>query len=113
MQLDKRLDAYAELVCRYARNLVSLEHADMVNRGSDDGYLEIARWSLQFWSWVEGLLTVPVMLMSLLSVALVLSMVAESPPETVNFPGLVEFDRKSSCKPWILFGVFSVENESF
>ena len=30
-QLDQRLVAYAELVCRYARNLVSLEHAHMVN----------------------------------------------------------------------------------
>ena len=35
MELDKRLDAYAELVGRYARNSVSLEHAHMVNRGSE------------------------------------------------------------------------------
>ena len=42
MQLDKRLDAYAELVFRYARNSVSLEHAHMVSRGTDSGYLEVA-----------------------------------------------------------------------
>ena len=41
MELDKRLDAYAELVGRYARNSVSLEHAHMVNKGSADGYLEV------------------------------------------------------------------------
>ena len=46
-QLDQRLDAYAELVCRYTRNSVSLEHAHMVNRGSDDGYLEIAKLELR------------------------------------------------------------------
>ena len=46
-QLDQRLDAYAELVCRYARNSVSLEHTHMVNRGSDDGYLEIAKLELR------------------------------------------------------------------
>ena len=37
MELDSRLDAYAELVARYARNSVSLEHVHMVNRGSTDG----------------------------------------------------------------------------
>ena len=37
--LDQRLDAYTELVCWYARYLVSLEHAHMVNRGTGDGYL--------------------------------------------------------------------------
>ena len=31
MELDKRLNAYAELVGRYARNSVSLEHVHMVN----------------------------------------------------------------------------------
>ena len=46
-QLDQRLDAYAELVCRYARNSVSLEHAHIVNRDSDDGYLEIAKLKLR------------------------------------------------------------------
>ena len=47
MELDKRLDAYAELVGRYARNSVSLEHAHKVNRGSADGYLEVAKYELQ------------------------------------------------------------------
>ena len=47
MELDKRLDAYAELVGRYARNSVSLEHAHMINRGSADGYFEIAKYKLQ------------------------------------------------------------------
>ena len=47
MELDKRLDAYAELVGRYARNSVSLEHAHMVNRGLADGYLEVAKFELQ------------------------------------------------------------------
>ena len=37
MDLDSRLDAYAELVSRYARNAVSLEHAHMVSKGSTDG----------------------------------------------------------------------------
>ena len=46
MELDKRLDAYAELVGRYARNSVSLEHTHMVNRGSADGYLEVAKYEL-------------------------------------------------------------------
>ena len=47
MELDKRLDAYAELVGRYARNSVSLEHVHMVNRGSADGYFEVAKYELQ------------------------------------------------------------------
>ena len=47
MELDKRLDAYAELVGRYARNSVSLEHTHMVNRGSADGYLEVAKYELR------------------------------------------------------------------
>ena len=47
MELDKRLDAYAELVGRYARNSVSLEHAHMVKRGSADGYLEVAKYELR------------------------------------------------------------------
>ena len=44
---DKRLDTYADLVSRYARNSVSLEHANMVNRGSADGYFEVAKYELQ------------------------------------------------------------------
>ena len=46
MELDKRLDTYAELVGRYARNSVSLEHAHMVNRGSADGYFKVAKYEL-------------------------------------------------------------------
>ena len=46
MELDKRLDAYAELVGRYTRNSVSLEHVHMINRGSADGYFEIAKYEL-------------------------------------------------------------------
>ena len=46
MELDRRLDAYAELVGRYARNSVSLEHAHMVNRGSADGYYKVAKYEL-------------------------------------------------------------------
>ena len=46
MELDKRLDAYAELVGRYARNSVSLEHVYMVNRGSADGYFKVAKYEL-------------------------------------------------------------------
>ena len=47
MQLDMRLDAYAELASRYARNSVSLEHAHMVNRGTDSGCYEIAKLELR------------------------------------------------------------------
>ena len=47
MELDRRLDAYAELVGRYARNSVSLEHVHMVNRGSADGYYELAKYELR------------------------------------------------------------------
>ena len=46
MELDSRLDAYAELVGRYARNSVSLEHAHMVSRGSTDGYYEVAKYEI-------------------------------------------------------------------
>ena len=46
MELDRRLDAYAELVSRYARNSVLLEHTHMVNRGSEDGYYELAKYEL-------------------------------------------------------------------
>ena len=46
MELDRRLDTYAELVSRYARNSVSLEHAHMVNRGSEDGSYEVAKYEL-------------------------------------------------------------------
>ena len=47
MELDRRLDAYVELVGRYARNSVSLEHAHMVNRGSADGYYKVAKYELR------------------------------------------------------------------
>ena len=47
MELDRRLDAYAELVGRYARNSVSLAHAHMVNRDSADGYYEVAKCELR------------------------------------------------------------------
>ena len=46
MELDRRLDAYVELVDRYTRNSVSLEHVHMVNRGSADGYYEVAKYEL-------------------------------------------------------------------
>ena len=46
MDLDRRMDAYAELVGRYARNSVSLEHAHMVTRASADGYYEVAKYEL-------------------------------------------------------------------
>ena len=46
MQLDRRLHAYADLVGRYARNSVSLEHVHIVNRGSADGYYEVAKYEL-------------------------------------------------------------------
>ena len=47
MELDKRLDTYANLVSRYAINSVSLEHTHMVYRGTDSGYLEIAKLELR------------------------------------------------------------------
>ena len=47
MELDRKLDAYAELVGRYTKNSVSLEHAHMVNRGSVDGYYEVAKYELR------------------------------------------------------------------
>ena len=47
MELDSRLDAYAALVCRYARNSVSLEHAHMVSRGSTDGHYKVAKYEIQ------------------------------------------------------------------
>ena len=47
MELDSRLDAYAELVGTYARNSVSLEHAHMVSRGSTDGYYEVAKYEIR------------------------------------------------------------------
>ena len=46
MELDSRLDAYAELVGRYARNSVSLEHAHMVSRGLTDGYYVVAKYEI-------------------------------------------------------------------
>ena len=45
-ELDSRLDAYAALVGRYARNSVSLEHAHMVSRGSTDGYYRVAKYEI-------------------------------------------------------------------
>ena len=47
MELDSRLDAYAELVGRYARNSVSLEHAHMVSRGSTEGYYKVAKYEIR------------------------------------------------------------------
>ena len=47
MELDSRLDAYAALVGRYARNSVSLEHAHMVSRGSTDGYYEVTKYKIR------------------------------------------------------------------
>ena len=41
------MDAYAELVSRYTRNSVSLEHAHMVNRGPGDSHYEVAKNELQ------------------------------------------------------------------
>ena len=46
MELDSRLDAYAALVGRYARNSVSLEHVHMVSRGSTDGHYEVAKYEI-------------------------------------------------------------------
>ena len=46
MELDSRLDAYAELVSRYARNSISLEHVHMVSRGSTDGYYKVAKYEI-------------------------------------------------------------------
>ena len=46
MELDRRLDTYAELVGRYARNSVSLEHAHMINTGSADGSYGVAKYEL-------------------------------------------------------------------
>ena len=42
-----RLDTYAELASRYARNSVSLEHAHMVNRGTGSDCYEIAKLELR------------------------------------------------------------------
>ena len=46
-ELDSRLDAYAALVSRYARNSVSLEHVHMVSRGSTDGYHGVAKLEIR------------------------------------------------------------------
>ena len=46
MDLDKRLDAYAELCGMYARNSVTLEHCDMINRGTADDYQNVAKYEL-------------------------------------------------------------------
>ena len=47
MELDSRLDAYAALVSRYARNSVSLEHVHMMSRGSTDGCYEVAKYEIR------------------------------------------------------------------
>ena len=47
LELDSRLDAYAALVGRYARNSVSLEHAHMVSRGSTDRHYEVAKHEIR------------------------------------------------------------------
>ena len=47
MELDSRLDAYAALVSRYARNSVPLEHVHMVSRGSTEGYYEVAKHEIR------------------------------------------------------------------
>ena len=47
MELDMRLDAYAELASMHARNSVSLEHAHMVNGGTDSDYYKIAKLELR------------------------------------------------------------------
>ena len=64
---------------------------------------------LLFWSSIEELSAVPVIW--LFSVALVMSTVAESPPETAVFPGFTEFGRKSSFELLLHFGVPSIEDE--
>ena len=46
IELDRRLDTYAELVSRYAKNSISQEHAHTVDRGSTDGYYEVAKYEL-------------------------------------------------------------------
>ena len=46
-ELDSRLDAYAALIGRYARNSVSLEHVHMVSRGSTDGYYGVAKYEIR------------------------------------------------------------------
>ena len=46
MELDSKLDAYAALVSRYARNSVSLEHTHMVGRGSTDGHYDVAKYKI-------------------------------------------------------------------
>ena len=47
MDLDKRLDAYAELCGMYARNSVTLEHCHMINTGTSDDYQNIAKYELR------------------------------------------------------------------
>ena len=47
MELNNRLDAYTELVSRYARNSVSLEHAHMVSRGSTEGHYKVAKYEIR------------------------------------------------------------------
>ena len=47
MDLDSRIDAYAELVGRNARNLVSLEHAHMVSRDTTEGYYKVAKYEIR------------------------------------------------------------------
>ena len=45
--LVQRTSGWIRLYTHDARNSVSLEHAHMVNRGSNDGYLEIAKLKLR------------------------------------------------------------------
>ena len=45
--MDSRLDVYAALVGRYARNSLSLEHVYMVSRGSTDGYYGVAKYEIR------------------------------------------------------------------
>ena len=45
--MDSKLDAYAALVGRYARNSVSLEHVHMVSRGSTDAYYRLPKYEIR------------------------------------------------------------------
>ena len=47
MDLDKRLDACAELCGMYTRNSVTLEHCHMIDNGSADDYQNVAKYELR------------------------------------------------------------------
>ena len=47
MDLDKRLDTYAELCGMYARNSATLEHCHIINRGTGDDYQNIDKYELR------------------------------------------------------------------